>query len=53
MKAKIDKLIKELEELKMLARLRGDDLRREPELRAASHATADAYAYCILRLRMM
>lgn len=44
-------LLNELEELKQGAQLRANDLRRDDVNRAYARATADAYAYCQLRIQ--
>ena len=46
-------LIVELTELEIQASLRSNDLLREESRRNFSRATADAYAYCIMRLRQI
>ncbi len=46
-------LIEELTQLEVQASLRSNDLLREESRRNFSRATADAYAYCIMRLRTL
>jgi len=47
----IEELMSELEGLRLEAELRSNDLLREEHRRDFSRATANAYAYCIMRLR--
>lgn len=44
-------ILDELEELKDSARLRSNDLKRNELSRATASASADAYAFCQMRLR--
>lgn len=48
-----NQLLNELEELKQSAQLRANDLLRDDVSRAKSQGTADAYAYCQMRLQQL
>jgi hypothetical protein len=45
-----NELLNELEDLKLSANLRANDLLRDSDFRIRSQATADAYDYCQQRL---